>query len=202
MKSGGCFKIFACLGCLGYKVAGILNAFCNSVIIGSVIMKKLSILLLIAGVIVAITLGLSAQPVPNPTNADPYNIITPTIMIDGVEEKLYKEYENQPLALQQITLDQADVFSRVRYKCFFLPVNSWTWSYYYNAVRGLDSEDIDNDSYFEVLRFFDIYENSDKNRQIESKVKAGDIDGLEYLLPYDSQFAVKRLGLPVTDDAE
>lgn len=132
------------------------------------------------------------------TNADATeNIIIPTVEIDGVKEFLYKEFINQEVELQNIKKKHAHVFTEIKNKFAMKEdISTFNWTQYrINMNKIYDRMDMREDL-VEIRKFFDIFENKYQNEEIKRKIFLNDYSDLEYLLPWDSQYVAKRMGVP------
>lgn len=93
-----------------------------------------------------------------------------SIFIDGNTEVLYKEFSNRSVALEELKKDNIDFISYLTQTFGVEELSNSNWKRYYEIII---SEDIDEKYDMEILlfrKFFDIYENTDKNNEINKMV--------------------------------
>lgn len=93
-----------------------------------------------------------------------------SIFIDGNTEVLYKEFSNRSVALEELKKDNIDFISYLTQTFGVEELSNSNWKRYHEIII---SEDIDEKYDMEILlfrKFFDIYENTDKNNEINKMV--------------------------------
>ncbi|HEL2382997.1 TPA: amidase domain-containing protein [Streptococcus suis] len=109
---------------------------------------------------------------------------TPQIIINGIEEALFIEYIDQTNALNQFKENYYETLSIIQTTYNLGELTEANWEVYYSYLFEISTQmDV-----IELLNFFDIFENKYKNEQIIALVQTGTYEGLEFLLPYTSQY--------------
>lgn len=125
-----------------------------------------------------------------------------TITINGVQNSLYRVFENQSEAIDDIKAKVPDLLSALANEYNLSALCDANWKeykdamYYYFDSANKTEKYTESDEEFIALRaFFDIYENSEKNDEIIqaynefSTSRSGSSDTLALLLPYTEPLA-------------
>jgi hypothetical protein len=134
------------------------------------------------------------------------------IVVDNISVPLYATFDSPDLAIQNVASNSVVKLIQDTYQ--YDDINSENWKEYYESMYELLDSDLcpewyteENDDYRILRKFFDIYENEEKNTEIVCKaltVKTvenliQDTDFLE-LLPYDSYEALDQELNILTED--
>jgi len=125
-----------------------------------------------------------------------------TITVNGVQNSLYRVFENQAEAIEDIKVKVPNLLNTLATEYDLAPLANSNWQEYRDAMYMLFDSDNKPADYtesnleFRTLRaFFDIYENDDKNAEIMqvcsslSTAKGNATQELGLLLPYTEPIA-------------
>lgn len=88
----------------------------------------------------------------------------PSVEIDGVREFLYKEFDNQEQALNNIVNKYADIFKEVKQKYNIKEnISTKNWEIYRESIDKLYGKMNMRSDLVEIRKFFDIFENKYQN---------------------------------------
>lgn len=123
-----------------------------------------------------------------------FETIIPKIDINGVSENLYKEFSNQEKEFDRFVIENKNVLMDLSKEHEIEPINKDNWKFYHEVIKSRYNEDFSNLEYKDMVEFFDIFENKEKNELIKDKLSKNDLSHMEYLLPFDSVFVIEKLG--------
>lgn len=147
---------------------------------------------LLALVLCTIGLGIPVSAYANTDNTTVYSISeenTPYVISDdeltqrkatifGVNEKLYIEFSEPENAIDKIYDSQSDFINNISEHCNIEKLNCDNWENFRSAFyKYVDEKGItdSSDEYKDLVSFFDIYENKDKNDRIISFVRENNL---------------------------
>ncbi len=145
-------------------------------------LKKLAII----GLLSTFVLSSGALPAYADTNIEeniPYTISQNELIqrkanIFGINENLYIEFLDQDDAVEKIYDSQTDFIDKISDYCKIDKLNCDNWEDFRNAFyKYVNENDISesSDEYRDMVFFFDIYENKDKNERIISFVNENNL---------------------------
>ena len=127
-----------------------------------------SICMASGGVICYANAGLTMEPVPfDSAEIDAYSpvAVREAIVYEGQQNNLYPTFESQSDALNALKEEQADILEQIAGEKNLAELSNDNWEQYYAAAGSFSGADSDEASL--LLKFFDIYENADANREIK-----------------------------------
>lgn len=134
------------------------------------------------------------------------------LVVDDISVPLYVTFDSQDQALQNISTNS--VIQAIKNEYNYADISNENWNDYYDAMYELlDSDSCpswyneENEDFRILRKFFDVYENEEKNIQIASQVTtatttndlAQNTDFL-HLLPYDSYVTLTQKSNAIAED--
>ncbi|EHR33320.1 amidase domain-containing protein [Helcococcus kunzii] len=124
-----------------------------------------------------------------------YKTMVPRINIKDKKENLYVQFSDQNHEFEKFVRKNYVLLDKMQKKYNIsdkISINNW--EEYENVIKKEYNENNLSSENKEMIDFFDIFENKYKNDEIINKVKYKDFEGLEFLLPSNSDYVENEIG--------